>query len=553
VNPGSATFNVTVVFVDMTAPAVSVPSGPVTAEATGLGGAAVTFSVTATDLVDPSPSVSCDHSSGSTFALGSTLVSCTATDAASNTSAPASFTVTVVDTTAPGISPQADVAAEATGPLGAAVSYPAVTASDSVDGTVAATCSPASGSTFQLGNTTVTCNATDAHGNHATPKSFTVTVQDTTAPAVGAPGDRTVEANGPPGAIVNYGLPTAVDLVDGPIAGVSCAPSSGSVFHLGTTTVTCHATDAHGNTGTGTSHITVADTTPPNLTVPPPRSAYATTPTGLPKTDPAVFYFVTAASATDIADPTPTLSSNEPKLLPVGTTTIVFIARDASGNATSKEVQFTVLPKPPEGTSPLPIPPAPTPPPEVQRLAVKPLDHGALITWQIPQGAREAIVTRFTSGTRVRSSVRDGQIVYRGPGTRFVDRGLQNGVEYRYVVVTVDAAGNESAGVAIVVFPRRDLLRTPKDGARLKKAPRLVWTKDPQAAYYNVQLLRNGVKILSVWPTKPAFTLRRTWTYQGRRYALTAGSYEWFVWPGYGPRSEVNYGELLGGRSFTIR
>ena len=104
----------------------------------------------------------------------------------------------------------------------------------------------------------------------------------------------------------------------------------------------------------------------------------------------------------------------------------------------------------------------------------------------------------------------------------------------------------------IVVFPRRDLLTSPKDEARLRQPPRLAWTKDQKAAYYNVQILLNGVKILSVWPTKPSLALHKTWKYEGRRYTLKPGAYQWYVWPGYGPRSEVKYGELLGARTFLI-
>ena len=47
---------------------------------------------------------------------------------------------------------------------------------DLVDGTVSVTCTPASGASFPLGKTTVTCTATDAHGNTAT-ASFQVWVQ----------------------------------------------------------------------------------------------------------------------------------------------------------------------------------------------------------------------------------------------------------------------------------------------------------------------------------------------------------------------------------------
>jgi hypothetical protein len=52
----------------------------------------------------------------------------------------------------------------------------AVSASDDVDGSLPATCTPRSGSRFKLGKTRVTCSATDSGGNTAT-AHFTVTVR----------------------------------------------------------------------------------------------------------------------------------------------------------------------------------------------------------------------------------------------------------------------------------------------------------------------------------------------------------------------------------------
>jgi hypothetical protein len=57
----------------------------------------------------------------------------------------------------------------------ARVSY-ALTASDTVDGTVPVTCTPRSGSVFRIGRTTVRCVGIDSSANTAT-ASFTVTVR----------------------------------------------------------------------------------------------------------------------------------------------------------------------------------------------------------------------------------------------------------------------------------------------------------------------------------------------------------------------------------------
>ena len=55
------------------------------------------------------------------------------------------------------------------------VTYALPTATDNEDPSPDVTCTPASGTSFTLGQTQVTCTATDAKGNTST-KTFTVTV-----------------------------------------------------------------------------------------------------------------------------------------------------------------------------------------------------------------------------------------------------------------------------------------------------------------------------------------------------------------------------------------
>jgi len=161
------------------------------------------------------------------------------------------------DTTAPEIAMPNEVTAEATSASGTAVSY-IVSALDDVDGEVTPECSPASGETFALGVTTVTCTAADEAGN-ASEETFDVTVEDTTPPAVTVPADITAEATGASGASVSYAVEAAPDTVDGTVA-PSCLPASGSVFPLGDTEVTCTATDAAGNSSEASFTVTVTVT-----------------------------------------------------------------------------------------------------------------------------------------------------------------------------------------------------------------------------------------------------------------------------------------------------
>src|SRR4029079_676847 len=123
--------------------------------------------------------------------------------------------ITINDVTPPVVTVN-DQTVEATSPAGAVVNLGA-TAVDNVDGTLTPTCVPASGSTFSINPTTpgvhsVTCTATDAAGNTGS-DSATITIVDTTPPALTLPADITVEATGPGGAIVNY-VTSASDIVD---------------------------------------------------------------------------------------------------------------------------------------------------------------------------------------------------------------------------------------------------------------------------------------------------------------------------------------------------
>src|SRR5206468_2549768 len=112
--------------------------------------------------------------SGSTFAVGTNAVVCSATDASGN-GATCGFNVIVTDDEAPTITCPADLtlSADAGQSSRSSVTY-AATASDNCPG-VSSGCTPASGSTFAVGTNSVTCTATDASGNTAS-CSFTVTV-----------------------------------------------------------------------------------------------------------------------------------------------------------------------------------------------------------------------------------------------------------------------------------------------------------------------------------------------------------------------------------------
>jgi hypothetical protein len=167
-----------------------------------------------------------------------------------------SFSLTVVANTPPALVLPADATHEGNAPGGwlGAWSAPATDAED--DPPPSATCVPAPGSVLPLGTSTVACWATD-RGGLTTHGTFRVTVTDTTVPSLaGVPASIYVVTGGTAGVAVTYQMPTASDIVD-PAPRVACAPSSGSVFPVGTTTVRCSATDASGNASTAQFSVSV--------------------------------------------------------------------------------------------------------------------------------------------------------------------------------------------------------------------------------------------------------------------------------------------------------
>ncbi len=187
---------------------------------------------------------------------GKVLVAGGGNGAGGNT-AVASAELFSLDTTAPTLSLPGTLTVNASSPLGATVTY-MVSASDPDDppGQLTISCSPASGSTFPIGTTTVNCSASDPAGNH-TSGSFQVVVRDVTAPTLSLPGTVTVNASSPSGAVVTYTV-TAADPDNLPSQlTISCSPASGSTFPIGTTTVTCTASDPSGNTASGGFQVVV--------------------------------------------------------------------------------------------------------------------------------------------------------------------------------------------------------------------------------------------------------------------------------------------------------
>jgi hypothetical protein len=334
-NTASCSFTVTVK--DMEKPKLACPQNVTQSNDAGKCSAVVSYNATATDNCDGTVPVTFNPASGSTFPVGTTTVTATASDKAGNT-ASCMFTVTVNDTEKPKLTcPQNITQGTDAGKCSAMVSYSA-TATDSCGGTVGVTFSPASGSTFPVGTTPVTATASDKAGNTAS-CMFTVTVNDTEKPKLTCPSNITQNNDaGKCSAVVTYSA-TATDNCDGTVQ-VVFNPPSGTAMPVGTTTVTATASDKAGNTASCTFTVTVKDTEKPMLACP----TNITKNNDAGKCSAVVTY---SATATDNCDGTDTVifSPASGSTFPVGKTTVTATATDKAGNTTSCSFTVTVQDK----------------------------------------------------------------------------------------------------------------------------------------------------------------------------------------------------------------
>ncbi|HEX5732756.1 MAG TPA: HYR domain-containing protein [Blastocatellia bacterium] len=218
-----------------------------------------------TAVVDYSPAsgtggncnpIECSPPAGSTFPSGTTTVTCAAA-----TGDPCNFTITVTgnDEQAPTIICPADVTTEAPPSSTTSVDYPEPETIDNCSA-VTVNCSPASGSSFPIGTTAVTCTATDASNNSAN-CTFNVIVNESMVNcALSCSPDitKSVDPNSC-SAVVSYAQPQTTGSSCGTVV---CTPASGAAFPVGQTIVTCTAAEG----ATCSFSVTVVETVPPTIT-----------------------------------------------------------------------------------------------------------------------------------------------------------------------------------------------------------------------------------------------------------------------------------------------
>jgi len=357
----------------------------------------------------------------------------------------------------------------------------------------------------------------DAAGNSSA-ASFTVRF-DATPPAVSAGLSRAPDANG----WYNGPVSLATSGSDGTSGIAACTAPSYSGPDTAGVTLSGSCRDNAGNVSGGVGASLRYDATAPSVTAAPDREP-----------DGGGWYRRALTVGFNGADATSGIESCTAPVRYTGPDrtngSVAGTCRDNAGNAAGAAHVFRY-----DATAPV-----------LRRAAVKIVQGVARLTWQRSADSVSVTVVR-TPGRGGARSTR----VYAGRGTSFTDTTVRNGVRYRWEITTADDAGNvASAAVGATVRPA---LYLPAAGAVVLAPVQVAWEAVDGARFYNLQLLRDGAKILSTWPAKPRAVLRGSWTYAGRTYRLEPGVYVAWVWAARGTRAKPDYGRPLGSTRFVVK
>jgi hypothetical protein len=359
---GTATLNV-----DRTAPNLMLPNEITVTNFGGGGGMNVNFVATAHDGIDGDIPAFCNPPSGSFFSIGTTPVSCTATDSAGNTTN-GGFNVTVnqpPDTSAPSSNHNAgfpngfgwyntnvNVAINAfdNGPNSSGVQSITYSLSGAQSGAGTVIGDNAAFTITNEGMTTVSYHATDNAGNVEPDHFFTVKI-DKTAPAasltLGSPangnGWHKVSPNVQISASSNPGE-SQVQTISYTLSGAqtgSFQQFSGfvsfGIFNQGETTIAYHATDQAGNSGADQLFIVRYDQQQPTIDFISNITVNATSAAGA-----AVNYPAPVVNDSTSGVDTVTVSKASGTIFPHGQTTVTVTATDMAGNQATRSFNVTV-------------------------------------------------------------------------------------------------------------------------------------------------------------------------------------------------------------------
>jgi hypothetical protein len=300
-------------------------------------------------------------------------------------------------------------------------------------------------------------------------------------------------------------------------SGTYGGPDGGAVSIGGT------CTDGAGNSAS--TNLTIKyDATPPEVTAAPEREPDAA---GW-YNHPVKVVFTGKDGGSGIVECTQPVAYGGPDANPAK---VVGQCRDAAGHVSSP----TTLELRYDGTKPA-------------RPNVRSAHRGTAIalSWTRPADVVRSVVVRAPGLKGKKPSV-----VYDGKANTYVDRKITPGARYWYEVSLYDEAGNLAAMV-VALKPGAGIF-SPIEGEVVKRPPVANWAKVPKARFYNVQLWRGNVKLLTTWPRSPKLALRSSWTFSGKKQRLRPGRYRLFVWPAFGTQKQPRYGKPVGQVAFVVR
>jgi len=311
-----------VIVVDNTSPILQAPDD-IVIEATGIDNNGVVLGES--NATDNGEIISISNDAPEFFTLGDTIITWTVSDSSENATSDTQL-VSVVDTTAPEISPIDDLTYEAISLYENTVYLDNPSVSDIQEVTITNNAPEF----FPLGETLVTWTATDIVGNTSTAEQKVIVV-DTTTPDLTIPEDQIVEATSIEETLVEIGEAEVYD-----ITGISSITNNApEMFSLGSTVVTWVSIDSNGNTTTSEQTITIVDTIPPSIFVPSDIVAEAVDP---------VLNFIELGDATTYDHVgIESVTNDKPDSFSFGSTTVTWTAVDTSGNISTGTQLVTIV------------------------------------------------------------------------------------------------------------------------------------------------------------------------------------------------------------------
>ena len=220
------------------------------------------------------------------------------------------------------------------------------------------------------------------------------------------------------------------------------------------------------------------------------------------------------------------------------------VVTDNAGHAATATTTVVVSNGPP------PPPPnlAPQPPTKLSLTRARARSAGADVTltlrWVNPAAANLASVLVVLNLDHPPKRPSDGTKVYRGLGTS-TGVSMRAGQTGWLALYSYAKGGKVSAPARTKVSLASLIPLRPLTGSVVHAVPVLSWRPEKGSAYYNLQLYRNGKRVLVVWPSQAS--------YRPPAGVLKPGAYVWFVWPALRVGGSAKFASLIGRATFVYR